>query len=228
MKLELGREGNIEILKVTGPISTENLQVLRAGVTKLLRAGRNRIVLQMLGPQTWEAEVMRELAALNLLARELAGDVVLAGLDAQARAKVKGFAKPPAIPFFEDVAAAVDSLRPKSKQASEADLVAPANVAVPSLVATATPMASPAAAGSGSAETEVARLKTLLHEKETQGIGTLRKEVERLKAENARLAETVQALFVEKRAAPDLLTSREKITMLESQVADLLEKMAQA
>ena len=45
MKLELSAQDGVSILTVTGPIDQHKFKVLKAGIVKLFKDGKNKIVL---------------------------------------------------------------------------------------------------------------------------------------------------------------------------------------
>ncbi len=101
MKLALSSEKNVEILVAQGPIVAHDIQVLRAGIQKILRTGKNKIILELPGSDELPSEVLRELATFDIVARELAGRIVLAQVSPLLKSKIEVFAKPPVILSFE-------------------------------------------------------------------------------------------------------------------------------
>lgn len=110
MKLSLRQEDNCSVLDVQGNISIHNFAVLKAGLTKLLQNGKNRIVLHVLDAEHLASDVIRELAILDVFARELSGKLVLASDNAELKSKVTTFARPPIVAILPSVAKAVEYL----------------------------------------------------------------------------------------------------------------------
>ena len=110
MKISLRQEGHASILDIEGEIDVHNFTVLKAGLTKLLGNGKNRIVLHIVGGDNLSTEVIRELAILDVFARELSGTLVIASGDTILQQKVTAFAKPPVVAILPSVAKAVEYL----------------------------------------------------------------------------------------------------------------------
>ncbi|MDR3606139.1 MAG: hypothetical protein P4M08_02030 [Oligoflexia bacterium] len=110
MKLALSSEKNAEILSVTGPIVAHDVNVLRAGIQKILKTGKNKIVLELVQSESVPAEVLRTIASIDLIARELSGRIVLAGITPGLRTRIDAFAQPPTILCFETRAQAIEFL----------------------------------------------------------------------------------------------------------------------
>lgn len=111
MKLALRQEDGVSILEVSGPVDLQSFQVLKAGISKLLRDGKNKIVLKIVDAEQIPSEVMRELAIVDMFARELSGKIVLASPNEQLKASVRSFAKPPVIPILSTVELCLEYFR---------------------------------------------------------------------------------------------------------------------
>lgn len=111
MKVSLRQEGHISVLDIEGEIDIHNFSVLKAGLTKLLGNGKNRIVLHIAKGDNLATEVIRELAILDVYARELSGKLVIASDDTALQQKVTSFAKPPVVAILPSVAKAVAYLQ---------------------------------------------------------------------------------------------------------------------
>jgi anti-anti-sigma regulatory factor len=108
MKLALRQEDSVSILEVAGSVDAKNFAILKAGITKLLRDGKNRIVLSFKDATELESEVIRELAIIDVNARELAGKIILTSNNPELKESVKLFAKPPVVPIFATLEIALD------------------------------------------------------------------------------------------------------------------------
>lgn len=111
MKLSLRQEDGVSVLEVSGAVDAQNFQVLKAGISKLLRDGKNRIVLQVVDADQIPSDVMRELAIVDVFARELSGKIVLASENEKLKESVRAFAKPPMIPILSTVALCLEYFR---------------------------------------------------------------------------------------------------------------------
>lgn len=119
MKLTLGQQDGIAVLEVKGAVDSHNFQVLKAGLSKLLRDGRNRIVLNLEECENLDADVMREIAILDVFARELAGKIVISSSNEKLKENVLNFSKPPVIPFLATVAQAIDFFQKQQPDAED-------------------------------------------------------------------------------------------------------------
>lgn len=111
MKLSLRQEEGVSILEISGPVDLGNFQVLKAGISKLMRDGKNKIILRIVDADQIPADVLRELAIVDLFARELSGKIVLASDNEKLKESVRTFAKPPVIPILSTVALCLEYFR---------------------------------------------------------------------------------------------------------------------
>ncbi len=111
MKVSLRQEESASVLEVQGAVDAHNFAVLKAGLSNLLQNGKNRIVLHLLDPSGLTSDVLRELAILDVFARELSGKLVIASASKDLKQKVEGFANPPLVAFLPSVAKAVEYLK---------------------------------------------------------------------------------------------------------------------
>lgn len=100
MKISLEHKEGVAFLNVSGSVEAQQFQVLKAGLSKLLRDGKNRIVVNFTDAQNLGGEVIREIAILDLFARELAGRIIIVSSSAELKESVLSFSKPPVIPFL--------------------------------------------------------------------------------------------------------------------------------
>lgn len=214
MKLSLRAVGDIHVLSVSELATAENLKVLQAGVTKSLKTGKNRIILELAEAAAIPAEVLRELARLKLLANELSGDILLAGLDEQAKKNVENFSKPPFISCFATTEQAVQYFKQALEKKEAPAVAAPAPPA---------PAAAPVSAGT-TASGDKDPFKEQIRQRELGEMGALRKENERLKVENKTLNELLATKLLDRRDPPDVQAYQEKLQLLENQLAQILEK----
>jgi anti-anti-sigma regulatory factor len=111
MKLSLRQEDSCSVLDIQGNIDQHNFAVLKAGLTKLFQNGKNRIVVHIADASQVTNDVIRELAILDVFARELSGKLVLASESSDLKTQVTTFAKPPVVAILPSVAKAAEYLR---------------------------------------------------------------------------------------------------------------------
>lgn len=111
MKIALKQEASASILEIHGQIDIHNFAVLKAGLSKLFQNGKNRIVVHIQSNEDIANEVIRELAILDVFARELSGKIVIVSGSPELKQKVQTFAKPPVVAILPTVALAVEYLK---------------------------------------------------------------------------------------------------------------------
>jgi anti-anti-sigma regulatory factor len=126
LKIALETLKGISVLSVTETVTEHDIEVLRAGLVKILKTGKNKIILELPKNDSLPSEVIRELASFDIMARELAGRLVLAGITAVLKTKIEVFAMPPVILTFENREKAIEFFA--APPAVETP-VAPANIA---------------------------------------------------------------------------------------------------
>lgn len=200
MKINLRQEDSIAILEISGAVDTHNFQVLKAGVTKLLRDGRNRIILSFTDATDLESDVLRELAIIDVFARELSGKIVLAAASEELKESVRIFAKPPVIPILSSIELALDFFRKAAPQAEEDGDSESLKIAV------------------AAKDKEIAALQARLKQLDPQETKQLRAANAELKAKVSLLEQQVEDLTKEKRNPIDAEGFLEKISALEDTV----------
>ncbi|RYZ67300.1 MAG: hypothetical protein EOP09_11280 [Proteobacteria bacterium] len=98
--MSLRSEKGISILTAYGSVNSNDIAVLTAGIKKLLRDGKNRIVLHLPEVEKLAPPTIRVIAQLNLAAAELSGQIILAGIDEKTQIQILSFSQPPAILAF--------------------------------------------------------------------------------------------------------------------------------
>lgn len=205
MKLSLRNSGDVSILTIAELRSAGDFAVLKAGIVNTLKKGKNRLVLELTNADAIPAEILRGLAQLRLLANELSGDLVLAGVRPELKNQVMHFSRPPVVSIFDSTQAALESFRkPASPAALSPEEGSPAVAAV--------------------ADQKVKELREDIVLREKGELGQLRKEVERLRAENRSLRDLMASQLLSTRLPADLRACHEKIAILEDQLADVLGK----
>lgn len=206
MKIKLARELGAEILALEGPVSTAELDVLRAGITKLLRDGRNRVVVELSPDQDISAEAIRELARLDLLARELSGGILISGLTPRVLQKVASFMNPQSLRAYPTRAEALQVFAPRPKGG---DVTAAAPVATP---AVATPVSDDAR--------EKARQDVIARERGE--VGALRRRIAELETEAEALRAQLLTKLELRKTPPHETAYQERIRTLEARIDEFL------
>lgn len=206
MKLKLSEYKGIHILTVTGPVVERDFSVLKAGMTKLFQTGKNRMILELVSASELDDSYIRELGKMNLLAREMAGEVVVVAPEPQLRQKIENFGLPNAVTCKEDKAAAYEIFVAKA-----------ASSAAPTI---ATPKAMEAL------NEEIKKLRELLKSKEGGEAQNLKSENAQLKSEKAKLEDQLLQMVIQRRLPADEGSFREKVRMLEEECDRLLAKVA--
>lgn len=123
MELKLRQVESISVLDISGNVSNHNFLVLKAGINKLLQAGKNQIILSLLDAETLEGEVLRELAIIDVFARELSGKIILVSNNEELKESVRLFSKPPVVPILSTVELALEYLKKAQENPEEEDNV---------------------------------------------------------------------------------------------------------
>ncbi len=204
MKLKLTEMRGIQILSVSGGIDDAAFAVLKAGITKIMRSGKNRIVLELAEVSALSDTTAMELATFNKLAKELAGEVVIAAANEALRSQFLGLQFKPTVTAKASVEEALQVF--------------------------GSPGESPAA---GSAEVtalrqELQALKQKLLDGEKGGeIGKLRREHAEFQKANVLLREQIEQMLIARRTPADEPGFLEKIRGLESQLEEAFGKVEQ-
>jgi hypothetical protein len=202
VKLALTAEKSIPILTVSDGITEHDVQILRAGIIKLLKSGKNKIILEVPDLDSMPGEVIRELSSFDMAARELSGRLVVAGVSAGLKTKIEVFAKPPVILTFESRAKAVEFFLSPPK---------------PEVPATAAPGAAPAAGAVAGAPLVSPEAEALKAEQ-----NSMKQKLHDLEAENKLLKEQIILATIARRQPKDEVAYLEKIQLLESKIEKLL------
>ncbi len=223
MKIALRALGDVHVLAVEGELTPHLVKVVKSGVAKLFSNGKNKIVIELPDVKSFTGEVLRELAILNLFARELSGEVVLSLIDAETMKRVAAFAVPPVVSCFETTEAAVASFKDKAKAKDKAVTRPAAPKAVPTppeavKEKVGAPVEPAKAEESLTAELSGEALKAI----EAGEVGRLRKELEASRRENLLLKEQLSAWVVARREPQDVGAYQEKVRGLEAQLEKVL------
>jgi hypothetical protein len=224
MKLALAKDRGVDFLTASGAIEARDAAVIKAGVGKLIRDGKNQIAIEISEGRI-PPELIRELIALDLLARELSGRVVVVASDKSLRTEIENFARPVTLDSFATRADALNFFE-KSNVAPLPPITLPgdsATAAAPPQAASVAPVAG--AESEKPAEAEVKLLKEQIRERELKEVGELRKTIARLEGENKVLLGQLQTLVVERRMPPDEAAYRERVRDLEDKLEKLMEEV---
>lgn len=215
MKLLLEKHRDLNILVASGPITAENFAVLRAGIRKLFTDGKNKIILDLPDSNGFTAEILRELAVMNLIAAELSGQLVLSSIEPLTRAKIDSFSKPPIVRCFKTREDAIHFFYPEEKK-----------VAPPPVAASVAPSSAPSPAASPVSDEKAAeqkqQFKADIRAKELGDVGSLRKRISELEEQNKELMVQLSTLVLTRRDPPDLASWQEKVSLLEKQLEETL------
>lgn len=217
MKLTLTQQDGVAVLTAAGDVSTHDIDVLRAGLTKLMSSGKNQVLLELTDTEKIPPDMIREISKFDLLARELSGRVMLVGLEAL-RTRVIQFAQPPVIECFTDKAIAIQQIKAKPSQKTKAS-EPPAPSPAPA------PTASPAASSStphSSRPEDVAKLKSEIRQRELTDATSLRKRISDLENENKLLMERLHKAMVAHQTPSTAVAQQAQVQALQAQLEGLL------
>lgn len=218
MKLRLSDKDGIQVLEVIGPITVETFRVLKAGITKLFRSGKNKMILSFAQCEEIETAVIRDLSDLNLSARELAGEIVLGAVKPDLKTKIDISAKPPGVIAFPTMEEAFAFITKKKKEKIEDAGETPAPLIPP------VPPLSGASAPAGVPTEEVEQLKAKIKELEAGELHLLRTENKVLKDENDAFKALINNTLIQRREPPDAESYRSRIKELETQLEQAVDK----
>jgi hypothetical protein len=193
MKLTMALQDGVAILTGTGPVSAKDVQILRAGLAQLLKSGRNRVALVL--PSEGDRippDLLREISTFDVLARELSGRIVLAGVSPAFRDQLSRFALPPVITCFETLEGAIRSFGSgpldRGKEESKDGAGAP-------------PVLVPPPVNSGDA---------------------VQRRLAQLETENALLREQLRTALLHRRQPATVEAQQAQVRALEGQIEDLM------
>ncbi|HUP56332.1 MAG TPA: hypothetical protein VM598_02695 [Bdellovibrionota bacterium] len=215
MKLALADQDGVCVLTGSGEITEHDIQVLRAGLTKLFKSGKNRVVVDVPEADKLPPEMLRELSALDMLARELSGRIVLASIKPGLRDQIAKFAKPPIIDCVESREAAVKKLLAKGAEVADAAPAAPAVAAAAAKAAGPDPAAAAEALKKARADVRSRQLGEPTE---------LRKQVAKLTAEVQLLTQQLHAAMLGRRAPAGEAAQKNQVEALEQEIAALIKE----
>lgn len=77
MNLNLKQVGSVHVLHVVGKIEGKDSAVLRAGVSKLIQTGKDRIVIDLSQSTPLPADLAKEIGTMHAVTSELGGKIAL-------------------------------------------------------------------------------------------------------------------------------------------------------
>lgn len=215
MNLSLSQKDGITVLTVTGPMDVKNVQILKAGITKLFKDGKNRIALELKDAQALPPEVITEVQNLDKFAKELAGSIVVICASTELKKTIETVSEsaPPPIAVFATMEPALKALLKSGSDGVSAS-------------AAADPVAL--SAEIAAKDKEIEALKNQVSVLDPKEITALRAESEDLKTKLREMEEHVKKLMLERRVPPDAEAYNAKIEALNDTIAELTEKIAAA
>ncbi len=109
MKLKLDQQNDIGILEIFEEVSKDNVTVLKAGVSKLFKSGKNKIILNLIEAKQLSMDVVQEIVNLHIVASELNGRIVMVGQGDLVKQVIQNYASPPPLKYYSTVDAALRS-----------------------------------------------------------------------------------------------------------------------
>jgi len=216
VKLTLTPLEGVDVLTGSGEISSNDVLVLKAGIKKLFLSGKNRIVLELPEAGKIPVDVLREVAQLDIIARELSGRVVLAGVKPDTKAQIGRFGSPPIIECFDLKEDAIRFFNPPPRTNA---LKLPPVVEVKA--------AAPSTAAELEAKAKAAQqYKADIRQKEITDLGALRKLVSQLENENKLLKGQLLTMLNQRVNPPNETSYQTKIRALESRIEELFGEAA--
>jgi anti-anti-sigma regulatory factor len=203
MKLTLKAQGPVQVLRVEGPVSAHEGQVIRAGIVKLMRDGKDRIVIDFSAVEDLDEPTLKEIGHLNFAARELSGGLTLLVSNPKLRSKIETIANPKPLGCFESFESASDFFK--------TGVLPTANVSLDDKMK--------------AKDEEIQTLKQQLKEKEGGELASVKAEAATLKEEQARSLAQFEALVLERREPADVAAWKDKTAALEAKVIELSEKI---
>ncbi len=216
MKVGLTAKDGISILALSGALDPKTLEVVKAGIRKLFRDGKNKFAINLTGTEGLTNEFIREFCYLNITARELAGEIVLVIGDATARSKVESFSNPKSIAVFP---ADDDAVKSFTAPPSSTGLSAPGGAST--TVLTGDPALDDSMALLRGKDDEIKKLKAQLEEKEKGEIGKIKQENSRLKELTKTLEESILKHIEFRRLPVDDQAVKDRVRALEERIKKL-------
>ncbi len=215
MKLKLIEEKGAHVLDIEGEVDLRGFKILKAGIAKLLKDGKNKMILDFSRTPKIDPGCLRELAELNLIARELSGEILLASLSPMMRMNIENLGKPSALTCFPSRAAALTILtRMGQEPEDEEEDEDTKGMGVEELLA--------------KKKDEVKGLKDQLKQRETGELSKLREQLVTYQTNIKTLEQKVLASLKERRQSDDLAIATERSMMLEKRCVELSQALEES
>lgn len=225
MKLKAYQKNDVAVLEVSGPMIPQELPVLKAGIGKYFRSGKNKILLDLRKTEELPVFCLKELVKLHLLASELSGAIVIAGKSEAVKKVIQSYSTPPPLRYFEEIDQAIQSFSLADAESVLKDAEPPKPAAAP------VPGTLPAAQDTvrlRELEKENAILRGRVQNADTDASKKLRAENSELKtAVNAMEAE-IRELVRFRKTPVDPGAYKSRILQLEASLAEYAEGAKEA
>ena len=196
MLLNLQKQGSAHILEVTGDVDAKGASILRAGITKLMKSGKDRIVIDFSKAGAIDGSAIQELGELAKLANELMGKIVAAGAGLKAAKEIGA-----TIPLLPSIKEAIDYLNQAKPPIEEIS---------PELDALIREK-----------DAKIQALENQVALSSPEELRKLRAENESLRQGGQDLEERLKRLLAERRLPPDADSMLEHVTSLERNLTKL-------
>lgn len=123
LKLTLKEQNGVQVLTVMSPITADDFKIIRAGLVKLLKDGKNKIDVHFDSSEPLDLAVVNELKALNTPARDLAGEIVVSSPNEVCRKSIALQVQPKELSVFETIEQATSHLTKKPSPTEDSQLI---------------------------------------------------------------------------------------------------------
>ncbi len=213
MKLRMEDKVGVRILHIEGAVDAHQFSVIRAGMVKILKNGKNKILVNFESSANVDQDAIRQVSELNAAARELSGEIVLVMSDPKMRGLVENFSKPPLVMCFSAVQEGLDHFnKSKAKAAPEPEDAATKND-------------EELLKQNQTLKSEVEQLRKQLTETSKGEAKNAKDESTRSKGLLEKLEIDIEKLQSGRRVAPDAETYEAKIGQLEGRIHQLVEEL---
>lgn len=194
-------------------VSVQNVSVLKAGVTKFLASGKNKIILNLVDAKQLAIDVILEIVKLHMVAAELKGEIVLVGQGDMVKQAIISLSTPLPVRYFPNKEAAIRALsEPIAAPVKEPEPIASGD----NLGALRAKLAK--------LETENKSLKSKLATCDVASARKLRYENGVFQTQIKAMEEQLRFLAKDRKKPYEMEAVQAKITQLEDALGSLLEK----
>lgn len=201
MNLNLEQKSGAHILKISGDVDVKGTAILRAGVTKLMKSGKDKIILDLAQVGGLHESFVKEVTELHKLAAELMGKVVVAGAPANVATQLKAAGDPPPFPVINTVIEAITFLQQTGQ------LIEELPPEIDALIK--------------QRDARIQALENQIALSNPEELRKLRQENETLRSQTQALESQVTELIQGRRIPPDVEAVLEKINVLERNVKEM-------